>query len=205
MATILGNPEALVAEVIRRAQHRAAEMAEEARRRAAAILEDAKKESDSIRRQSEQVAERQVAAVVRRNSARAQLEALRRFITLREEPIKRVWRAAEERLRQLIHQPTYRDILKRCGLRAARELGASELVLAADPVGHRLLSKETLEQWSQEAGVQFRPAPEPATAWGGLLAASGRLRFDATFPTQLALAQTILRERVFQILSKEEH
>jgi V/A-type H+/Na+-transporting ATPase subunit E len=205
VATIHGNPEALVAEVIRHAQHRAAEMAEEARRRAAAILEDAKKESESIRRQSEQAAERQVAAVVRRNSARAELEALRRFITLREEPINRVWRAAEERLRQLVHQPTYRDILKSCALRAARELGAGELVLAGDPVGHGLLSKETLEQWSQEAGVQFRAAPEPATAWGGLLAASGRVRFDATFPTQLALAQIILRERVFQILSKEEH
>jgi V/A-type H+-transporting ATPase subunit E len=205
VATILGDPEALVAEVIRRAQHRAAEIAEEARRRAAAILEDAKKESETIRRQSEQAAERQVAAVVRRNADRAELEALRRFITLREAPINRVWCAAEEGLRQLVQQPTYRDILERCALRAARELGASELVLAADPVGQGLLSKETLEQWSQKAGVQFRPAPEPATAWGGLLAASGRVRFDATFPTQLALAQIILRERVFQILSKEDH
>jgi V/A-type H+-transporting ATPase subunit E len=205
VATILGNPEALVAEVIRRARHRAAEIEEEARRQAAAILEDAKNESESIRRQSDQAAERQVAAVVRRNSARAELEALRRFIRLREEPIHRVWQAAEERLRQLVQQPDYRDILKRCALRAARELGARELELAADAVGHKLLSQETLEQWSQEAGVRFHPAPEPASTWGGLLAASGRLRFDATFPTQLALAQIILRERVFNTLSKEEH
>jgi vacuolar-type H+-ATPase subunit E/Vma4 len=205
VATILGDPEALIAEVIRRAQHRAAEIADEARRRAAAIQEDAKKESESICRQLGQAAERQVAAVVRRNTARAELEGRRRFITLREEPINRVWRAAEERLRQLVQEPTYLDILKRCALRAARELGASELVLAADSLGHSLLSKENLQQWSQEAGVQFRPAPEPATAWGGLMAASGRMRFDATFPTQLALAQIALRERVFQILSKEEH
>jgi vacuolar-type H+-ATPase subunit E/Vma4 len=202
---ILGNPEALVAAVMRRAQQRAAEIEEEARRRADAILEDAKKESESIRRQSEQAAERQVAAAVRRNASRAELEAKRRFITLREAPITRVWRAAEERLRQLVREPTYRDILKRCALRAARELGASEVMLAADPLGHGLLSKEILEQWSQEAGVRFRLAPNPAGAWGGLLAASGRVRFDATFPTQLPLAQIILRERVFQILSKEEH
>jgi V/A-type H+-transporting ATPase subunit E len=205
VATILGNPEALVAEVIRRAQHRAAEIAEEARRQAAAVLENAKKESESIRRQSEQAAERQVAAVIRRDSARAELEALRRFIMLREKPIDRIWQAAEERLRHLVRQPGYRDILKRCALRAARELGARELELAADAAGHKLLSQETLEQWSQEAVVQFHPALEPASTWGGILAASGRLRFDATFPTQLALAQVILRERVFHALSKEDH
>ena len=202
MATILGDPEALAAEVSRRAHHRAVEIAEEARRRGAAILEGAKQETESLRRQSEQSVERQVAALVRRNAARAELEAQRRFIQLREAPISRVWRAAEERLRELVQQPAYRELLKRCALRAARELGASELVLAPDPVGHKLLSTETLEQWSKEAGVQFRRAPEPAATWGGLLAVSGRFRFDATFRTQLALAEETLREQVFQILSK---
>jgi hypothetical protein len=70
-------------------------------------------------------------------------------------------------------------------------------------VGHELLSTEALEQWSEEAGVQFHRAKEPAATWGGLLATSGRTRFDATFPTQFSLAQVTLRERVFQILSQE--
>ena len=161
-----------------------------------------KQESESIRRQSARGRRRQLAALVRRNTARAELEAQRRFILLREAPIQQVWHAAEEQLRALVQQPGYRDILKHCALRAARELGDSELVLAADPVGHELLSAETLEQWSKEAGVQFHRAPEPAATWGGLLATSGRLRFDATFPSELALAQLTLRERVFDILSK---
>ena len=202
MAAIHGDPEALAAEVIRRAQHRAVETAEEARRRSAAILEGAKQESESLRRKSQEVAEHQVAALARRNAARAELQAQRRFVQLREALIDRVWQAGEERLRDLPKQAAYRDALKRCALRAARELAASEVTLAADPPDHELLSTETLEQWSKEAGVQFRRAPGPATTWGGLVATSGRLRFDATFPTQLALAQGILRERVFGILLK---
>jgi vacuolar-type H+-ATPase subunit E/Vma4 len=201
VAAILGDPEALAAEVSRRAHHRAVEIAEEASRRAAAILEGATEESETIRRQSADAAERQLAALARRNSARAELEAQRRFIVLREAPIDRVWKAAEEQLRGLVRQPIYRDVLKRCALAAARELGVSELVIAADPVGHELLSPETLEQWSKEAGVQFLRAREPAATWGGLIATSGRTRFDATFPTQFGLAQETLRERVFRILS----
>lgn len=202
MAAILGDPEALAADVIRRAQHRAVEIAEKARRQAASILDRATQESESLRRQSEQATEQQVAALLRRNAARAELEARRRLIQLREVPINRVWLAAEERLRKLVKQPAYREILKRCALRAARELGVNELMLAADPTGHELLSTESLDQWSEEAGVQFRLAPEPATTWGGLLVTSRRLRFDAMFPTQLELAQVTLREQVFQILSK---
>jgi vacuolar-type H+-ATPase subunit E/Vma4 len=203
VAAILGDPEALAAEVSRRAHHRAVEIAEDAGRRAAAILEGAKQEGESIRRQSVEADARELAALVRRNSARAELEAQRRFVVLREAPIDRIWRAAEEKLRDLVKQPGYRDILKRCALRAARELGVSELVLAADPVGHELLSTEALDEWSKEAGIQFHRAPEPAATWGGLVATSGRIRFDATFATQFGLARAALRERVFQVLSRE--
>jgi vacuolar-type H+-ATPase subunit E/Vma4 len=203
VAAILGDPEALAAEVGRRAHHRAVEIADDAQRRAAAILEGANRESETIRRQSDEAQTREVAALVRRNSARAELEALRRVVVLREAPIERTWRAAEEKLRELVKQPGYRDILRRCALRAARELGIARLVLAADPVGHELLSAEALDEWSKEAGVQFGRASQPAATWGGLVASGGRMRFDATFATRFGMAQTILRERVFQILSRE--
>lgn len=203
MAAILGDPEALAAEVSKRAHHRAVEIADEAGRRATAILQGAKEESEAMRKQSAEAAERQLAALTRRNSARADLEAQRRLIVLREAPIQQVWQTAEEQLRGLVRQPIYLDVLKRCALSAARELGASELVLAADPVGHELLSPETLDQWSKEIGVRFQRASAPAATWGGLLASSGRSRFDATFPTQFALAKETLREQVFHILSRE--
>ena len=202
MPAILGDSENLAADVVRRAQHKAVATAEEARRQAAAMLESAKQESESLRRQSQHAMERQVAALVRKNTARAELEARRRWIQLREAPISRVWLAVEERLRSVVRQPAYGEILKRWAFHAAHELGTNELTLAADPAGHELLSTERLEQWSKEAGVQFRRAPEPAATWGGLLVTSGRLRFDATFSTQLDMARITLRERVFQVLSK---
>jgi vacuolar-type H+-ATPase subunit E/Vma4 len=203
MAAILGDPEALASEVSKRAHHRAVEIAEEASRSATALLQGAKEESDAIRKQSAEAAERQLAALARRNSARADLQAQRRLIVLREAPIQQVWQTAEEQLRGLVRQPIYLDVLKRCALAAARELGVSELVLAADPVGHEVLSQEVLVQWSKEAGVRFLRAGQPAATWGGLLASSGRTRFDATFPTQFALAKETGREKVFQILTQE--
>jgi len=202
VATVLGDPEALVADVLRRAQHRAVEIAEDARRHAASVLESAGRDSESLRTESAEATERRAAALARRNTARSELEAQRRFTQLREEPINLVWAGAEERLRNLVKQPDYRDVLKRCALHAARELGTTEFVLAADPTGQELLSTEILDQWSKEGAVQFRRAPKPAATWGGLLVTSGRLRFDATFPTQLELARVRLREKVFQILSK---
>ena len=201
MAASLGDPEALVAEITRRAHQRALGLEEEARKLAAAILADAKEESESIRRRAQQEADDQLAALRRRSAAREDLEARRRIALLREEPIDRVWRATEERLHPLVQQPDYREVLKRLAFLAAHELGATECVLAADPTGHALLVPETLEEWSKEGGCQFRRAQEPAETWGGLLATSGRARVDATFPTQLALARRVLREEVFNVLS----
>jgi vacuolar-type H+-ATPase subunit E/Vma4 len=201
MAASLGDPEALVAEITRRAHQRAVGLEEEARKRAAAILADANEESESIRRRAQQEADDQLAALRRRSAAREDLEARRRIALLREEPIDRVWRATEERLHPLVRQPDYREVLKRLAFLAAHELGGTECVLAADPTGHALLVPETLEEWSREAGCQFRRAEEPAETWGGLLATSGRARVDATFTTQLALARRVLREEVFSVLS----
>lgn len=202
MATILGDPGALIAEVSRRAHHKAVEIEDDARRRSDVILKNAAEETESLRQQSARDAERQASALARRNAARAELDAQRRFVVLREAPIDQVWRAAEERLRDLLRQPAYSEALKRYALRAARELGAGPIVLATDPIGHALLSAQTLEQWSKEAAVQFVRASEPAAAWGGLLATSGRSRLDFTFATRLAAAQAKLRERVFETLNK---
>lgn len=212
MAEILGDWEALIAEIRRRAQHRALEREEDASKRAAAILTEASQRRASIERQLEHEGDLQLAALVRRNRAKGELEARRHFAILREQPIDQVWRDAEARLRALVTRPEYREVLQGLAMLAVRELGgpagllapsagAREYVLAADPAGHALLTPEILEQWSKQAQVQFVRAQNPAATWGGLSATSGRSRFDATFPTRLAEAQRALRERVFEALT----
>jgi vacuolar-type H+-ATPase subunit E/Vma4 len=202
MTTVLGDPEALAADVIRRAQLKAVRITEEAKRRAASIQNAAEEESTALRRRSEEATEKQITALSRRNAARAEMEARRRLAQLREEPIQNVWASTEEQLRKLVEQPAYLDVLKHLALRGAQEIDASDPVLAADPTGHKMLSTERLKEWSEEGRVQFHCAAEPADAWGGLIVTSGRFRFDATFPTLLYLARANLREMVFQILSK---
>lgn len=203
MGTILGDPEALVAEVSRRAHQKAVQIGEDARRRSTAILEGAQKESEAIRREAALDAERQTVALLRRNAARADLESQRRFIEKREQPIERVWRLAEETLRGRMKQPGYSEVLKRLAFRAAHELGAKALTIASDPEGHALLTDALLEKWSQESGVRFQRAAQPVTGWGGLIATSGRTRMDLSFATRLESARAGLRERVFEILNLE--
>jgi vacuolar-type H+-ATPase subunit E/Vma4 len=204
MGTILGDPEALVAEVSRRAHQKAVQIAEDARRRSAAILEGAKKESESIRHIATLDAERQTQALLRRDAARAELEAQRRFIERREQPIERVWRAAEDRLRSILKEPGYSEILKRLAFRAAHDLALKQVTLASDAAGHGLLTDELLGRWFQESGVCFQRAAQPITAWGGLIATSGRARLDLTFATRLTSARAGVRERVFELLNREQ-
>jgi vacuolar-type H+-ATPase subunit E/Vma4 len=202
VAEILGDWEALTAEIKRRAQHRALEQEKDTSQRSAAILTEAGERRATILRRLEQESELQLAAMIRRSSAKGELEARRRFAILREQPIDQVWQDAEARLRALVAQPEYLDVLQRLALLAARELGAGEFVLSADPVGHSLLTPEVLEQWSARAKVKFVRAQHPADTWGGLLATSGRSRFDATFPTRLVVARRTMRERVFEALTE---
>jgi vacuolar-type H+-ATPase subunit E/Vma4 len=203
MATILGDPEALVAEVGRRAHQKAVEIAEDARRRAAAILDGAGKESAAIRSAATLDAERQTSALLRRNAARAELESQRRVIEKREQPIERVWRAAEDRLRGLMKEPGYAEILKRLAFRAAHDLCTKQLTLSSDTIGYGLLTDDVLERWSQESGVRSERAAHPAPCWGGLIAMSGRARLDFSFAARLASARAGLRERVFELLNTE--
>ena len=177
------------------------------KRRAAAPRPSSKaprQKAKPIRRESEQAAQREVAVLIRRNCRARRTGSA---APLHPAPGsadsaasgKRGRRAAAP-ARETTQLPRHSETLL-----PSTRLGNSEqrtLALAADPVGHELLSAETLAQWSQEAGVQFRRAPEAAATWGGLLATSGRVRVDATFPTQLATAQARLREQVFQMLSK---
>jgi vacuolar-type H+-ATPase subunit E/Vma4 len=204
-AAILGDPDALVAEISRRARQRAVSLEAEAQHQISTILDQAQKDCESIRAQEERETAAALESIAQRSKAQGELGARREFTLRREALLDRVWAGAEERLRNLTRESQpYLEILKQLALRGARELGGAEILLAADPVGHPLLTPDRLKEWSAEVHVEFRRAGQAAQTWGGLLATRGRTRFNASFPHQLAAARDSLRERVFQILTEEE-
>lgn len=81
VAEILGDREALIAEIKRRAQHRALEKEAAADKRSSAILADAGERRATILRQLEQESELQLAAMIRRSSAKgnSKLAGILRF------------------------------------------------------------------------------------------------------------------------------
>ncbi len=204
MSAILGDVEALVSEITRRARQRAVELETDAQREASRVMEEAAQESQAVRAQCERESAAELETIERRGKAQGELESRRHYTKLRETSLDRVWTAAEERLRRLTADPAYPEALKCLALDAARELAGKEVILAAGAEGHDLLTNDRLKEWSEEAQVEFRRAPEPASAWGGLVATQGRCRVNATFPVLLELAKTSLRERVFQALTRNE-
>jgi vacuolar-type H+-ATPase subunit E/Vma4 len=204
MGAILGDVEALVAEILRHAHQCAVELDEQAKKQVSSILSQAQQETESVRARAEQETAEALKSLDRRSKAQGELEAHRRFASLREDPLDGVWAAAADRLRSLTSEPCYIEVLKHLAMTAARELARNNIVLAADPRGHELLTAERLKDWSAEAQVEFQRSPAPAPAWGGLLATSGRTRINATYSHRLALAKTVLREGVFDILTRQE-
>ena len=203
MTPILGDPDALIAEIVRRAQQKAVDVEAESNRQVSALLEQARKDSDSVRAAIERETAGALETLCRRSKAQGELEAQRHFTALRESPINQVWALVEARLRRLTRESAYTGVLKLLAMMAADELGPGPITLAADPVGHSMLSEEVLKAWSTEAQIEFQRAAAPWSAWGGLVGTRGRMRVNLTFPAQLTVARTVLRERVFEILARE--
>ncbi len=202
MPEVLGDLDELLAVIRRTAQQKALNEVAEAQQRAERILQQAQAEAQRIREDTLARARKQAAQERRRRLAQAALEVQHRRLEAREALLNRVWAEAERRLRALPAQPDYPAVLQRLAYLAAGILGTGRITLAADPQGHAALTPERLAAWSQEAGVTFERAPQPADTWGGLIAVheDGRRQVDATFPTRLELAREELRERVAQAL-----
>ena len=135
--------------------------------------------------------------------AQVALEVLRRRLVARELLLDQVWAEAERQLRELPGEALYLEVLHRLALSAARVLGQGAIVLAADAVGHNLLTPPLLAEWSEGVEVCFVRAEQPAPIWGGLLArdVDARRQIDASFATRLALARAELREQVAKVLA----
>lgn len=202
MAEIIGDLEELTGLVRRSARQETLGVEADSRRRAKQVRDQADAKAQHLRGEILAVAQSEAVRERQRLLAQVALETQRRLLTEREALLDQVWVAAEQALRALPGQATYAEVLRRLAMAAGRVLGQGPIVLAADPVGHELLTSGRLAEWSTAAQMQFVCAQQPAPIWGGLLArdVDARRQVDASFATRLELARAELREQVAQRL-----
>ena len=209
MPEVIGNLDDVLATVRARVEAQAKAREEEARRRAEHILADARAQAEQMRATILRRAQMDADKERRRILAQAELALQQERLRARERLLRRVWEEAEAQLRALPDDPhAYAPALQRLTWLALKTLGPTHLLLAADPKGHELLTRHRLAAWQRSARGAFgsdvilERAQAPADTWGGLVAreAEGRRQVDATFPTRLALAWEVLREKIFAIL-----
>ncbi len=202
MAAIIGDLDELTGLIRRAARQEALELQAAAGRDAQQVQEQANSAAERLRAEILAAVDKELAEERRRRLAQAALAAQREHLMAREELLELVWAEAERELRLLPNQPTYGAVLRRLALAAAQVLGLETVVLAADPVGHNLLTQMELAEWSEAAQAHFVCAEAPATIWGGLLAwdEGVRRQVDGSFATRLTLARSELREQVALVL-----
>jgi vacuolar-type H+-ATPase subunit E/Vma4 len=202
MPELIGDVDELIGLIRRSATQSALDAQEEARQKTQKILDDAAQKIDQIRAQAQIEAEHNADVEHRRTLAQTDLEIQRRHLECREALLEQAWETAETRLRELVHDPDYEEVLQRLANAAAAVLDRQSVLLAADSDGHKLLTPERLAAWGEQSPFDFRRQEQPAKTWGGLIAAdeSGRCLVDNSFDVRLKLARNELRERVAEAL-----
>ncbi len=213
MPRIRGDLDELVTTIQHAARGEAQKKHQAAQRLSDTILNDAQARAKEVRREILNRAQTEAQAQGRRQVAETVQKVKRNYLNTREEILSQVWQQAEQKLRSLPDDSErYTDVLRQLAAVAVNTLGTGHFEVAADPRGHKLLTKRRLEAWGREmseqldGAVSFERAADPAHTWGGLVVtqAQSRRQVDATFPTRLQLAQTEIRPQIFAQVVKND-
>jgi len=211
MVTVIGN--GLESYLLRRTRNEVMRTIADAEHQAAELVAQAAEQAETMHGGAEDEAKERVAAMGRRLTTRAQLEAREALLKVQEEMLERVWRVAADRLEALDASQSEEQRLQRLQaltLEAAKQLGGGELVLQVNERDASLFTDETLGSWAeawqdQLPGVKLSLADEPASIIGGVVVrkAGGRELVDSSYEQRLAVAREALRGAVVAILTEE--
>ncbi|MCD6303106.1 MAG: hypothetical protein J7M15_06245 [Anaerolineae bacterium] len=211
MVTVIGN--GLESYLLRRTRNEVMRTIADAEHQAAELVAQAAEQAETMHGGAEDEAKERVAAMGRRLTTRAQLEAREALLKVQEEMLERVWRVAADRLEALDASQSEEQRLQRLQaltLEAAKQLGGGELVLQVNERDASLFTDETLGRWveawqDQLPGVKLSLADEPASIIGGVVVrkAGGRELVDSSYEQRLAVAREALRGAVVAILTEE--
>lgn len=202
MAEVIGDLDELISLLRRSARQAALDVEASAQRQAQQAVDEARTAAQSEHDAIVTAVDGSHSYDHRRSLSRVTLELQQETLVAREALFDQVWTAAEGQLRRLTADPSYLIVLRRLAFSAIPILGQTTITLAADRIGHDLMTDDVLAEWSAAAHVQFVRADQPAPIWGGLLAWDlvTRRQVDASFATRLAQVYTERRRQIAQCL-----
>jgi len=211
MTQMLGDMDRLFDTLNHETQSKTKEIQDQAAQESERIISKAKQEAGSIRQEILQEAKDQ--AVRKKTKLRAQKahQDKKEQLETQEDLLDQVWMRAEEMLHKLVESKDYPEIIHQLTLQGLELLGPGVYKLAADPLGHSLLTGDRLQAWSvewnnaHEEEVKITKRPQPANTWGGLIMEDQNQarRVDLTMPTRLEYARKEISSQVYMQLQKK--
>jgi V/A-type H+-transporting ATPase subunit E len=188
---------------------------EEARAGAEKNLAEAREKADGLKRQASQQAAAERTKILAQATleaerlrsqalAIAQLESRTSALEEREELLRRVFEAAQERLPEIQQSPAYNRIAPRLLREALHHLGAGSATIRADRATRKILSSSLLAKMARELKMDIQVG-EPLTDRIGVIAETtdGRRQYDNTLETRLNRLQAAVRPTVHRLLMGE--
>ena len=188
----------------------------EARDEAEQIKAEAKEKADTIRKRAQERAEVERKAILDRARedverlrgqavATAQLKARSLELAHREKLLERVFKTAQEKLREAQNRPDYEEIAAMLLREALTQLRVNKADVRADEATLKVLKKGALRDISKDLNGEFKDGDALEEGTGVVVdAADGKLHYDNTLETRLRRLQGTLRSSVYQVLTGEK-
>jgi len=206
MATIIGS--GLESYLHQQAREHALNRIAEAKDEAAQIIAQATREVAALQQTSEERTARIIEERRRRALAQARLKAKQAIIRHHEAWLDRVWSQAAATLQAPLETSRRLSMLARLIEDAAGQLGGGALALRVSAEDRQMLTPDVLSELCSTLKSTYQVdsielSEESANIWGGAIVErrDARQLVNNTLNERLALAQRVLRDHVYRLLT----
>ncbi|MEM4724237.1 MAG: V-type ATP synthase subunit E family protein [Candidatus Hadarchaeum sp.] len=195
----------LAEDILREAEEKAALIIKEANQQASAMIDSARinaEEEEKLKLKEAEIRGRQTYAEI---LAQAKVEARKELLREKEQIIQRVFKEAEEKLREHATTTEYKEDLVRITVEACRQLGSIDVVIRANRRDLETLKSlknaivRELKAGNKSINISLG---EPIETAGGVkvVTADGKIEIDQTFEGIIQRLTDVLRVRVAKLL-----
>lgn len=188
----------------------------EAQEEADQILIEAKENADAIIQRGEEQANRERERILDRAQqsadrirsqaiASTQLKARTMQLESREKQLEKVFETARAQLKSVQQRSDYREIARSLLRDGLIQIKANSVIIQADEITMKHLSKDYLEELSKELRVRIQVGETLENQIGVVIDSENkRIHFDNTLDNRLSQLQFVLRAPVHHLLMGEQ-